>query len=553
MNEAKKDMFWLHDLLVLFRVNGGMRGMRDISIVPMSGMSLEEQLNAATRLILIVFVIILIAFRPVYSIIFLVVSLVFIIILFYIQSRRMNIVENYQPMQPVRVARPTTAQINYHIDTNRLPTSKFGNNLTAKHTNVDKCGYVKRNPNSLRFYDDWKKLEYNENYKSPNQALVGPPHPRTKTKPIIVAPAVDLSFWKNDDLVTFPWINRETNVDLYQSGFVSTTCCGDTEGEHLVPERPCEKYVKGPGLKPLTDIDQSDDTSSFKEDFEYGDVIEGFCGGCSTSPSYDQPNIPPQKHTKHDQEEIPNNPAHPLQHEVPGLVNMQCGYNPSQEKVNLPSNYPAGNCEQAPEMANFNKNIFTQTIQPGVYTKSDIIEPINSNIGISFTQQFPPVTCDMTKDGGIEYTSHDPNLVDVKIPDDSFDVSESVTNANIYDPRHSGYGTSYRAYTEEVTGQTRFAYDDVNAVRMPNYITRNKIDFEPYADSYGPMKDDQPYGNEFNSRIRALAQDSWLRNSLQFRNDLQERTMRKTNAEAWQQKIAPIRTSTSAGQMNRCK
>ena len=60
-------------------------------------------------------------------------------------------------------------------------------------------------------------------------------------------------------------------------------------------------------------------------------------------------------------------------------------------------------------------------------------------------------------------------------------------------------------------------------------------------------------GNEFNSKIRALAQDSWLRNSLQFRNDIQERAMRKVNANAWQQRVAPIHTSTSAGQTNLCK
>ena len=86
---------------------------------------------------------------------------------------------------------------------------------------------------------------------------------------------------------------------------------------------------------------------------------------------------------------------------------------------------------------------------------------------------------------------------------------------------------------------------------MPNYITRSNIDFEPFADTYGPMKNSD--GNEFNSKIRALAEDSWLRNSLKFRNEIQERAMRKINANAWQQRVAPIRTSTSAGQMNMCR
>jgi hypothetical protein len=229
--------------------------------------------------------------------------------------------------------------------------------------------------------------------------------------------------------------------------------------------------------------------------------------------------------------------------EIPGMVNMQCGYNPDQLfNSNLPVNFAAGNCEQSPNLASYNKNIFTQTIQPGVYTVNDVIEPINSNIGISYDQQFLPVSCKFTENGGTLYTQHDPNLVDIVRKDDRQSVKQAVDNANIYDPRHSGYGTSYRSYTDETTGQTRFAYDDINAIRMPNYITRSHIDFEPYADSYGPMKTGQSLGNEFNSDIRALAQDSWLRNSLQFRNDLSERRMRKINADAWQQRVAPIHT-----------
>ena len=75
---------------------------------------------------------------------------------------------------------------------------------------------------------------------------------------------------------------------------------------------------------------------------------------------------------------------------------------------------------------------------------------------------------------------------------------------------------------------------------MPNYITRSKIDHLPYADKYGPMEEDSEFGNKHTSNIRTLAQDSWLRNSLQFRNDLTERLMRKKNSEAWQRRQSPL-------------
>jgi hypothetical protein len=73
---------------------------------------------------------------------------------------------------------------------------------------------------------------------------------------------------------------------------------------------------------------------------------------------------------------------------------------------------------------------------------------------------------------------------------------------------------------------------------MPNYITRSKIDFIPEADTYGPMT--SQHGNKYTSVIHEIADDEWTSNSINFRNEMQERLMRKINANAWQQKIAPI-------------
>jgi hypothetical protein len=90
-------------------------------------------------------------------------------------------------------------------------------------------------------------------------------------------------------------------------------------------------------------------------------------------------------------------------------------------------------------------------------------------------------------------------------------------------------------------GNQKFYYDDINAVRMPNYVTRSKIDFLPMADQYGPMKSE--YGNEHNNFIKKMANDAWERNSMEFRTGLQQSLMRKQNARRWQQRQAPISTS----------
>jgi hypothetical protein len=222
-----------------------------------------------------------------------------------------------------------------------------------------------------------------------------------------------------------------------------------------------------------------------------------------------------------------------------GMVNAECGYNPEQIfRSGLPSNYPAGNCEQDPALKQYNENLYTQIVTPGVYTRSQVNEPINSNIGISFQQQFEPTT--VTRDeNGLHYLLHDPRVIDTT-PVKPMREDVRANYDNVYDPRFSGYGTSYRSYLEPITGQTRFMYDDVNAIRMPNYVTRSNIDHLPYADTYGPIQEGSEMGNVHNPHIRYLAQDSWMRDSIGFRDDMTQLLMRKINSQQWQKRQAPL-------------
>ena len=209
------------------------------------------------------------------------------------------------------------------------------------------------------------------------------------------------------------------------------------------------------------------------------------------------------------------------------------GYYPNQPDVNnLPSNLSVGPAELDPAFNNYNKNIFTNIIQPGVYTKNDTIQPISSNIGISFTQQFQPVEEKDQRDG-TTFVYEDP----VTYVPKNKSYREGINTSNVYDPRFTGSGTSYRTYIEKMTGQPRFYYDDINCHRKPNYVTRNNIDFTEYGTTYGPQNH-QEFIDQRN--VRAKAQDTYLNSQLTFRTEMQERLMRKRNAEAWQQKVAPI-------------
>ena len=345
------------------------------------------------------------------------------------------------------------------------------------------------------------------NYVSKNQRLTGAVNPRTLIAPVIAPPITDLDYWKTNNLVTHSAINDQKQTDIYLSGYQVTTDC--KESDNLFSKD--YNFKESPG--PQTYLQRSNSYASNKLK-NNSTPVENFSQVKENYGKYPYLIAPKES----------------------GQINTSCGYDSNQLKVGLPSNLKVGNCTKDPIFKDYNDNLFTQTIQPGVYTRNEINEPINSNIGISFDQQFLPTTYEID-DNNIIYTKHDPRVFDSSVFDDEPE-DEGVNAANVYDPRFSGYGTSYRSYTDDNIGQTRFYYDDIDSVRMPNYISRSNIDFALFADSYGPMTNKN--GNVNTDDIRKLADKQFLDSALEFRTGMQERLMRKTNANAWQQRVAPI-------------
>ena len=196
-------------------------------------------------------------------------------------------------------------------------------------------------------------------------------------------------------------------------------------------------------------------------------------------------------------------------------------------------------CDRRP-YESYKDDVLTQTIQPGVYQKSLVGEPINSLIGVSYQQQFLPTVVQQTPDD-IKFT---------QVPSISNYPLSNQNYSNVYDPRFTGYGASDRMYIEPMTGQARFFYRDIDAIKMPNYITRNKIDNLPWAPTYGP--DVPPM--QWYDQHRQMANNAYHDSALAFRTEMQERLMRKRNAEMWQRRVAPIYTTqqTGLGTMSSC-
>jgi len=368
----------------------------------------------------------------------------------------------------------------------------------------------------------------NPNYMSRSQRLVGSPNKKTLQAPVIAPKSLDLDYWRSNNTVHHSSINVESQIDDYQSGYRIMSCCPE-ETECLDP------FVENFGVSSLyINPDNLDDEMMVKSPTK--NVVAHVINKSCVNQMYEGfENTMPYLKTEGDVLILANEP---------GWVNTACGYNPEQLfEAGLPTNLAAGNCTKDSVMKKYNENLFQQTVTPGVYSTSQINEPINSNMGISFTQQFPVLTHRTNPETGeLNYTERDPRIVEPNTEDQPIIGGIMATQANVNDPRFTGYGTSYRSYTDDNTGQTRFYYDDVDAIRMPNYITRSNIDNQPFADTYGPIKSGEENGNKFNSDIRSLANQAFLDNALTFRTELQERLMRKANANAWQKRSAPIRT-----------
>ena len=87
-----KEKFWLEDPKYLFSI---------LKIIPKENMSLESQMNSLTRLVVCVFLILyLLGYKQ--SFLFLLLSLFFIIILYYLQKSRMTTYENFNDIKNSR-------------------------------------------------------------------------------------------------------------------------------------------------------------------------------------------------------------------------------------------------------------------------------------------------------------------------------------------------------------------------------------------------------------------------------------------------------------------
>lgn len=323
------------------------------------------------------------------------------------------------------------------------------------------------------------------NFKSINQALAGNANPKTCIKPIIVNRSHDLPLWRKNDTVNFSQLNTKSTFDEYTSGYNTV-------------------------INPIPNI------SSNLPRFNKFPV------------DYSKPSI----YTTN----IDNNI----------YVDNSCNQEPINSNIGISMDYQRAK----------NEYLVNKSVKQCANSNPLCSDPnINVQDGEVYIKKYPvePITIYEnyeTNDKQIKseklYEEIDPVETYEVDPVESTSECNKVDRFNVYDPRFTGYASSNRAYTDKMLGQTRYYYDDINNINMPNYIVRSNIDNVRGADNVSGLD-----WNTNTNNIRDMANRGFIEQTNQFRVGLQNSLMEKRNREMAQLRQYPInRNSRNTGRLS---
>lgn len=218
-------------------------------------------------------------------------------------------------------------------------------------------------------------------------------------------------------------------------------------------------------------------------------------------------------------------------------------------------------------VSNIERTKYLENIEPTQYSYSDVAYPINSNLGISYTPDIPPMVLDqVATPNGVYPLFHriDPQLIRAQgiAPErreelpyrnewsarySGFDAAPGTVNfEDVYDPKFTGYGDEYRSFGDVSLGQVQYYYSDTDAFRSPNFGIRSKVDHIDFTDPMGKVLPEYSRSVGVND-IKQSVHDQYNSDALYFREGLQERLMKKRNQELWQLRAMPMRKGANAG------
>lgn len=516
--------FWLENIPDLFT---------SPSLVPVKSDTLENQMNAMCRLVILAFILcclcdVYVDYR------FLVGALFLIIVAYYaVHSFQQTCKETYGLVETVVEPVPPVA---WNTGTNDFLFTEGQDNVRAPCGPGDSQASftVPRFPVNPQLVDTGQSQAWCpqdlpiESIYSVNQSMVGPPNPKTLMRPVIPTPIYDTDAWKPNDFIIPSGINDQKRQELFDNGYVAIDNVSYIPPVHATDDyaQPLSQptYYREP--LPMSQEYYQQEPRHHQQQ-SYGDSVT-------------PPRIPVEQVEVEERYQPTRDASNPYQTFSYPAIDGGCGYDPVNLDYNLPINYKADECQKTKLMREYNKNLFSIPLQPGLYTESQVNQPFSSqsNLGISMLQPLLPTALEK-RNGYDTFVELANPLPPQYVP---FPKTDEPLRTEVYDPRLTGYGTSYRSYYEPVTGQTRFYYDDVDQQTRYNYLTRNKVDFANFGTSVGPINNRSLQGNA----LTAFADQTYSDSQVTFRNEMQQRLMHKNSNREWQQRIAPISTRNTA-------
>ena len=509
------DLTWLEDWRAFFRCN---------DIMPDIHQDIPEQFNCLSRIIIFLILVLYLyyGFNRYVWILIVIISLMIILYLsLYKKKSFCAMKETFEPSAAKPIGRTPiygcqSMNSCFYQDPIILYDSKTQDQplpISALNNNPS--------PIDIQQAHTWcmPDLPLGQETASVNQLLAGTKgNPKTNAIPVIPPPIYDAETWSPNDFVVPFRINDQRRQELFQNGYMTW--------DKVIPQERIDKDLfKTYACSPQ---DNASARTHYNMPADDQDIIENFPKYGSNE--YDLPM---------DNKTILNAT---YSNRLPDIMmDTADGYYPENARYNYPVNVPPTSCMKSPQISEYNKNLYSTPLQPNVYTRSQVNQPDASmyNLGISYTQPHLPYDCKMDDRGNMIIDQYDPNQYPSEYLLKGRDqyAKDTIPRNEIYDPRLTGYGTSYRSYTDPMTGQTRFYYDDVDAHTQYNFISRNKIDFTNFAPNSGPYPGLPP------DDFRALADNTFHNDIMKQRTELQYRLMAKNSAREWQRRSAPISTN----------
>ncbi len=511
LDNHQSSLFWLENVGNLFSSG---------SMIPLSTDSFEEQMNALTRFVILIFIFLSFFKSSKYAISISFLCLSMIGMTYYggkiFWGKKLK--ETYGNVASAQESHVTVPKYSATNDFVITPTYDQVQKCRTKLPDTGNL-IISENATNPQLIDGRISSYWNyqnvpiQDTVSNNQKLVGGPNPKTLVQPIIPSPAYDNQVWQPNDFFVPSGINQQNRQELYSNGYIAT---GETK---VLPNTPSNvesfsqhqvEHVPEPNGQLLKYSDHKLKEEYNKELFNANRRL------------LDQQTTNNYTTTTDD------------------LVNFGCGYQPLNLQSNLPSNYMAPTCQTGSNNAQYNENIYTIPLQPGLYTKSQVNQPdaSMSNLGISYNQQFLPTSFENKKNyqAVVELDPYQ----NKQVVQENYASPDQPLRRDIYDPRLTGYGTSYRSYLDPVTGQTRFYYRDIDQQTQNGYVTKNNIDFAKFGTTTGAYPFDKPLEGQ---ALHNFADNTFTDSQIGYRSELQQRLMHKNSSREWQQRVAPIRTN----------